>query len=477
MNFKLCPFLMIILIVSITPVSSAMMNERYEGTHSNMLIMENRADTADSLSVIDQDLDELDDIIFGLNQSVAYVVNRSDDFGWKFWKWPGITDDIGKTASKINIDANKCKKIISKIKKHVSNLKLGKERFKLSSEDNPYINNVGNSFCQDDAQYMASELTKALNSTFTVQNISASGLREGDIIQYLSEGKYPRYLKVQKIESSNTNTQKILQTTPINIPTGHLEGTGDKIVEVPLIGTVICLAQPSKVNTSDTLNTTVGIQQNSIDTSREKGEKLEKKAGRIDNSIDALIGLDKFMATVILVSGFVALDTGFVSPPALSAELIIIVFAVLAFTISVILLELNSMYNDLSSESHELIADADSCETDLNTYTAAEEKTNIFMNITTFDGIPVIKQPPLNGWKNFTFIRIADPQHGDLLPGPGLQFLYGPNEGYTGKDWFKFQYTDNYGRVKGNITVNILVSPIPVFNISTFNRTLRGVVS
>ena len=101
----------------------------------------------------------------------------------------------------------------------------------------------------------------------------------------------------------------------------------------------------------------------------------------------------------------------------------------------------------------------------------------MFMNVNTFNGIPIIKQPPLNGWKDFTFVRIEDPQHGDLLAGPGLQFLYGQNEGYTGKDWFKFQYTDKYGRIKGNITVNVLVSPILVFNIPPLNRTLRGVRS
>ena len=324
---------------------------------------------------------------------------------------------------------------------------------------------------------MATRLSETLNATFSVRNVSASELHEGDIIQYLSEGKYPRYLKVQKIASSNTTTHKILKTTPINVPTGYLKCTGDKIVNVPLIGNVICLVQPEGMNIYDTLNTSVGIQQNSIDTTRKDGEELEKRAGRIDNSIDALIGLDKFIAIVMLGGVIEAIATGVITPPSWVGEFITIVFAVLAFTISVILLELNSMYKIISIESHELINATDSCETDLNTYTATEEKTNIFMNITTFNGIPIIKQPPLNGWKEFTFIRIVDPQHGDLLPGPGLQFLYGPNEGYTGKDWFKFQYTDNYGRVKGNITVNILVSPIPIFSISTFNRTLKGVVS
>ena len=130
------------------------------------------------------------------------------------------------------------------------------------------------------------------------------------------------------------------------------------------------------------------------------------------------------MATVTIGSGIIAVVTGLITPPALVALVITGAFAILAFTIGVILLELNSAYNDLNVESHELINEADSCEKDLNTYTTTEEKTNITMNVTTFDGIPIIKQPPLSDWKNFTFIRMVDPQHGDLLPGPGLQFLY-----------------------------------------------------
>jgi hypothetical protein len=231
------------------------------------------------------------------------------------------------------------------------------------------------------------------------------------------------------------------------------------------------------VNVYDTLNTSVEIQQNSIDTTRAEGEKLEKRVGRINNSIDALIGLDKSMVRTVVGGGIIVAVTGFITPPALTALVIAGSFAILTFTIGIILIELNSAYNKLNKEANTLITDANSCEADLNTYTATEPKNEIIMNITTFNGIPIIKQPPINGWKDYLFVRIVDPQYGDLLPGPGLQFLYGPNEDFTGKDWFKFQYIDSYGRVKGNITVNILVSPIPVFNIPSFNRTLRGMVA
>ena len=439
----------------------------------NTPIMGDGVDGKDSLSVIDQDLDELDSLISSLNKSVAYAMKRKDDLGWKFWKWPETINAISKTLYEIHVNANKCEKIISRLKKHVSQLKkLDKTHSKLFSEDNPYINNVNNGFCQDDAQYMATRLSETLNTTFSVHNVSASELHEGDIIQYLSEGKYPRYLKVQKIESSNNNTQKLLGITPIDVSTGYLECTGDKIVAVPLIGNVICLTQPNGMNVYDTLNNAVGIQQNSIDTTRKEGEKLEKKAEKIDKSMDALIKLNKVVRTFILGGVVVAFCTLFITPPAIVAESITVIFVVLTFTIGFILLELNSMYKDLNVESYGLIHAANSCETDLNTYTATSDKTNITMNVTTFNGIPIIKQPPISDWKNFTFIRMMDPSHGDLLPGPGLQFLYGPTEGYTGSDTFKFQYIDQYNRIIGNITVNILISPIPVFN-----RTPRGVVS
>ena len=226
---KILIFSIIFLIISITPVSAGLIHESYatinDKSPKNVNVNESKlTSTLSSVNDLDQDLNELDTVLLSLNQSVTYIMKRKDDFGWKFWKWPGITDDIGKTLSKIHIDANNCEKIISRLKKHISNLKLGKKHSKLVTTDNsPYINNVDNPFCQDDAQYMATRLSETLNATFSVRNVSASELQEGDIIQYLSEGKYPRYLKVQKIASSHTTTKKLLDTTPINVPTGYLE--------------------------------------------------------------------------------------------------------------------------------------------------------------------------------------------------------------------------------------------------------------
>ena len=98
------------------------------------------------------------------------------------------------------------------------------------------------------------------------------------------------------------------------------------------------------------------------------------------------------------------------------------------------------------------------------------------MNVTTFDGLPVIKQPPISGWRDFLFVRMENPKHGDLLPGQGLQLLYEPYEGYTGFDKFKFQYSDKHGKIKGTVTVDVVVKPIPVFNLNNGGRSVPEVV-
>lgn len=53
----------------------------------------------------------------------------------------------------------------------------------------------------------------------------------------------------------------------------------------------------------------------------------------------------------------------------------------------------NSMANNLKFNT---ILNQD----DLNTYTKTEEKNETpSMNVTTFDGIPIIKKPPIPNWK------------------------------------------------------------------------------
>ena len=67
---------------------------------------------------------------------------------------------------------------------------------------------------------------------------------------------------------------------------------------------------------------------------------------------------------------------------------------------------------------------------DLNTY--LEDLPVTIMDISTFEAIPLLKQPL--DWKNYDPLLTKNAEYGRLLFGPGIQFLYGPHNGYTGLD-------------------------------------------
>lgn len=449
-------FFTLFLIITITPSSAVLTKESYE--HSPI----KNAEQNNLISDNDEDLDELEMYTSSLKEDSRHVKGMVSEYDWRFWKWPKITINILKTLSDIRKDFDNVDEPLNRINEESNKLNHKTN----TSSAGLYINNVGNGFCEDDACRMARELTKKLNTTFTAEDVSASELREGDIVQYMSEGKYPRYLAVQKIiEQRNTSSRQLLDFTPVNVPTVLLKGTGDKIVKVPIIGEVICLTAPNGIGAYDVLQNTVQIQKNDISNSKKNSEKLEKTGYRLDDAFEV------FKWVTIVLGGvstalFVVAASSTPIPP-LSAPIWV------AFGISTGLLALSGVitgslyisYQKKAMGATNLNFNAILNENDLNTYTAIEAKSEMVMYVSTFNGIPIIKQPPITDWREFTFIRIENPQHGDLLPGPGLQFLYGPTEGYTGFDRFKYMYTDKYGRIKGTVTVNINIKPIPTFNL------------
>jgi hypothetical protein len=454
--------------MSITPVSAGLTHE-YLKENSNTLpkkIISDKSQLVNfesSINSIDRDISELEGYIDSLNEDSNYIKKRASDYNWKFWNWPKITKDILKTL--LNIQNN-----FKNIEKPLN--KINDESNKLNSKTNTistgsYLNNVNNPFCKDDACHIACELTKTLNSTVTVKNINANSLHEGDIVQYMSEGKYPRYLAVHKIiESKNSTTSRqLLDTTPVNVPTVLLEGTGDKIVETPLIGDIICLTVPNGMCTYDLLQNTVQIQ-NDINNSKKDAESLGKTSSRLDIAFEVFKWITTGLGGVSTIL-FVAAATSTPIPP-LSAP-IWILFGVSTGLFALSGIVTSSLYISYQKNiigTNKLKFNTILNENDLNTFIKTEAKNEtLHMDITTYNGLPFIKHPPIPGWREFTFIRVTDPQYGDLLPGPGLQFLYEPTEGYTGPDKFKYQYSDKYGKIKGYITVNVNINPIPLFNL------------
>ena len=475
-RLKLLTFSIIFLIISITPVSAGLMSESYtknSSTTSSSVSQDvsQLVDVEGSLNSMEVDISRIEGYINSLNEDATYLNKRTGDYGWKFWKWPKITQDILKTLLNIQNNFNNVKEALNKIndKSNTLNPKI------TTISNGSYVNNVNNPFCEDDACQMARELTKTLNTTFTVRNISVSELHEGDIVQYLSEGKYPRYLAVQKkLESKNSTQRQLLGNTPIDISSCVLKGTGDKIVEVPLIGKCIQLVPINKIDTYETLQKSVQIQQNSINNNKKQGKNLEKTSKKLDTALLSFVCITGVLGGVSLILLAVALSS--IPIPPISAPIMIaFIVSTGIFALSgVIATSLYLTYRKINDKAHNLKFNTILNQKDLNTYTKTEKNNkNPSMNITTFDGIPIIKKPPIPNWKELQFTLIEKPLHGDLLPGPGLQFLYNPHDGYSGNDTFKFQYNDKYGKIKGNMTVNIQIKPIPVFTLENNERITK----
>ena len=459
-------FLIIFLILSITPVSAELINASNPNTTntiSNGLFQDDskalNVDVDKTLKTIESETNILKDYSNSLEHDGNMINARANDYGWKFWKWPEITMDIVTILFNTKNTGNNALNSANKLKDEINNLE---SELEIDSDSN--INNVDNPSCEKDACSMADELTKSSNTSFTANDVKATDLRKGDIVQYLSQGKYPRYLAVQEIKIKNNTSRKLLDYTPSDMTFLVLKGSGDKLIEVPRMGECIKVVPINNVDTGATLQNTVLIQQKNINKTKKHAQKLQKDSEILKTTaqcISALIVL--YGALTLLLSGSGGLT---IACPPVSITLFTLSLgsAVLCGVMSIIAGTLYLTYLGLDGKFTELYTSAKLNENDLNSYTVIAEKNKIEMNITTFDGLPVIKQPPVDDWKLLQFILVKGPEHGDLLPGPGLQFLYGPYEGYTGNDSFVFEFTDKNGK-NCNVTVNVRVNPIPVFTI------------
>ena len=474
-KWKLLIFSIIVLIVSITPASAIEIGQ-VNGNNSTTgndkpfwlrdLVNEwtghnNTVYDSDEIEFHQYQIDLLTDEINKDTDQINELVGeiKYDAKHLKFFKLIEKAKEIKKISNDIETKSEILDNVTNELNDLLKNLGSN-----LEVDGDYYINNADNPNCEKDACNMADELTHRENTTFTAKDVNASELKKGDIVQYLSQDKYPRYLVVQDIKTGNNTEGQILGTS-VDIPIGYLECTGDKLVEVALVGTFIKLVPTTGVDTENTLNDIVQIQQGNIDKTKKDAEKTQTRANRVYYSYDLLYDL----AVICDLTGGILLAAGFVSivlcPPA-APELIVWGGVIVAVGVGLgfVCITLLAIDNNINDNADKLENSAKFNQEDLNTYTYIEPRIPYNMNITTFDGIPVVKQPPVNDWRDLQFILVKSPEHGDLLSGPGLQFLYGPREGYTGQDHFEFEFRGKDGKM-GFVTVDILVDPIPLFKV------------
>jgi hypothetical protein len=443
-NLKIFIFFIITLIVSITPTSAELMGEEYRNS-TNVISKDVGLDEKlenETLKNLETDLIEVKKPLDAINEDMWYITKRSKDYNWRMWIWPKITIDIIYKIGTLLVNLPNLESPIVKLDDDSVRLQ------KLTNTPKAEANSG------KDADNMANALSKYFNTGVTVETVKASELKEGDIVQYMSQGKYPRYLQVVNI-INKTNTIKqnktIIQETPTTfVPL--LKGSGNW--EVMAQASLKKLNFDKQIIPDDIVCQAASIQKSNTEQPEEKIFYYTSMAELFKDLGTVLAKTTGALFAIGFIGVLMAPVTGGVSL-ALTVCDVFCVFTAIGSSICFIIY---AIYYDLANN---LKKNMKPSQADLNRYTEILPETN--MNLTTYDGISIVKQPPIADWKEYEFLLIKNPQHGDVLSGPGIQFLFGPNEGYTGTDNFKFLYSDN-GKPIGIINVDIDIDPIPRFN-------------
>jgi hypothetical protein len=118
-----------------------------------------------------------------------------------------------------------------------------------------------------DAKSMAQKLSKNIGTTFTAKKVNATEIKKGDIVQYISQGKYPRYLEVVNIinqhNTTGNSTGRQLLDHSYNVPVFILKSMGDKEIKT-FNNDYIELIPNKPVIPENVLQNSVQIQQKDI---------------------------------------------------------------------------------------------------------------------------------------------------------------------------------------------------------------------
>jgi len=429
-NLRVLIFFVIFLVISVTPASAVLISETNtkEG-----------ADTEVLYNTINNDINNLKSGTGSLNNDVDYIKSRARDISWKFWKWPGIISDVVGAGYNILATSNKLKCPSYNLNNNIN--KLLDKAGNVQSDEGLYdLNN---------ANEMADYLIMKYGVNFTLKNVSISDIKKGDVIQYLSQDKYPRYLEVVDVINQTPDGKQVSRSIePIII----VKGKGDNIFKVPYHD-FLGIFTDSNLNNEEIVKTAADHQQNNLNIDKDDLKTMKKSS---DTQIPLgwfFVGVAGLCWTLGLALGIISFGTSVIIAGIISVGPASIGGILLYYGYSNID-KFNSLFFEVNAEQD-----------DLNKYIQEGQCPNTNMYVDTFNGIPIIKHPPIGNWKEFIPIHLNGPEHGIVKYGPGLQFLYGPKEGYEGPDEFTFLYVEKNskeGEIIGQINIKININPIPI---------------
>ena len=423
----------ICLIVSLTPISAV---ETADFMNSSD-IQSTEASIDDNVNDIDALTDELNGHTNVINNDLNYVKSN----WWKFWRWSKVKSRI----SQIKDEANQLTPITDQIVLKSQEIKENTTKLNELNNDDGFI----------DIDGLVVQIEKRMNLPYDHIDVSKpENFKEGDIVQYKSQGKFNRYLEYVKTDNL---TKYVILKNKDNRYIALSQEYFNNITTAKL---------SPKTPNSQILNTIYGIQtdyiQYKIDKSNHnKKDRLNYLSKTSDKLFWAGFGLLIGSASALFVTLFFG---GYVGA---AYALVILSASIACSTSSYVLAD---QWDDLKGSIDSNVALANEFSEDLNNYPNSFPMSGN-MNLTTNVGVPVngtLNATDFDGNK-LTYKIVKEPEHGVLNISENGSFVYTPNGNYKGKDSFK--YSANDGVVDSNIAdVSITVSAINT-HLNTGNLT------
>lgn len=424
----------IFLIISITPINAIELNQSQS--------------TNKPITKINNDTQQLNEKITEINSYITKI-QRSWDYVTSNWYIPWHWRTVSEKIDEIEAEADQLKSLKNEM--DVLNKKIEEDSKKLQEESKD-VNVTVDEGAQENAQEMVNNLKEDLGITLKISD--ATNLKEGDIVQYNSQGKYYRYLKFIKNENnsvtlSNSHSQSIILSS--NDCKEHIK---------------LKLTPPSPIYSSKIVAQANQIQKNQLKNQITDLENKTATRDAVKLVIYAMLG----SAAALGVLGLIFIGIGIVlgvfelnyqvaqSFTALGVSYIIM-GGLLCTTSGILAITLSKNPEDELKVVRADLADLDIYQhgspvvNNMNLTTNMSTNFNATLNVTG-DSDTVLH-----------YKIITEPQHGTLKLKSNGNFSYSPDDNYIGTDSFTYQ-VDN-GVLKSSIAkVTIKITPLvaPVAN-------------
>jgi|GEM_PF-2677732 len=432
-------FSILILVVSITPVTAVEISHNYSINHTN--------NTDSLITSINEDTSKIQSTTDEINNNKNIIeddLNYIQSNWYKFWKYGTIIDKLNDITDKSKELSNKA----SELNQTASRMQDTSKQLEENLNENETHENPND---RKDAEHIISTLNQRLSTVISISNIT--NLTEGDIIQYKSQNKYYHYLKYVKTENNSV----------------ILEGSKNKLITVSneefKNGSTYKLNMDTPYNNSQIINEAYKIQHDELTDKIVKKNSEKSPYTSLTIAGIAITGCGAVLFTtgaIIIVIFTVA--TCFTAGAAVEGIMAGIKIGFLGIVIGGIGAGLLSsglyIWHCLNEELNDLNYNLNDLElyNDGTNHAPVAQDLNLTTNGTSLNG--TFNATDIDGDKlNFTVIN--QPQHGTLVLESDGNFTYTANNDSNGTDYFT--YVANDGQLSSNnatVTLNTHIPPV-----------------